>query len=299
MKNSAFRIALWILGGFFASLLLSVLYYLVFILLFSSDMEKRMMEENRLYEKYLPQVAQTAELLDGEIDFLTARDEYIYHSVFKADAPSVSEMIEGDILLEDIDGDEGLVSRAALQSERALAEAAKVDECWREILDSLASPGYRLPPMITPVNDLIYTNIGASIGDKISPFYKVSVHHDGLDIIAPAQTPVHATAPGRVTNVRKSQGGSGNMVEITHSGGYITRYAHLADTKLKKDQVVKAGTLIGTVGDSGRSFTTHLHYEVEKNGVKLDPNAFFLGSITPDEYLKFMIMSASSGQSMD
>lgn len=293
------KIIYWILGGFFASLLLSVVYYLVFALLFSSDLDKHFKEENRLYEKYLPGVEMEARLLDDELEFLRARDENVYREVFKADSPMVSELLEGDILLEDVQGKSDFVTRAGIQGARAMEEAARVDDCWREIYDSLNAVGYSLPPMTMPVNGLNYTNIGASVGDKMSPFYKVTVYHDGLDLIAPAQTAVVASGAGTVSDVQKAQGGRGNMVEIRHAGGYVTRYAHLGSISVKKGQKVSAGTKIGEVGDSGRSFTTHLHYEVERNGIKLDPNNFFFGTLTPNEYLRFMIMSASSGQSMD
>lgn len=299
MKHRIMKIIYWILGGFFASLLLSVVYYLVFALLFSSDLDKHFKEENRLYEKYLPGVEMEARLLDDELEFLRARDENVYREVFKADSPMVSELLEGDILLEDVQGKSDFVTRAGIQGARAMEEAARVDECWREIYDSLNAAGYSLPPMTMPVNGLNYTNIGASVGDKMSPFYKVTVYHDGLDLIAPAQTAVVASGAGTVSDVQKAQGGRGNMVEIRHAGGYVTRYAHLGSISVKKGQKVSAGTKIGEVGDSGRSFTTHLHYEVERNGIKLDPNNFFFGTLTPNEYLRFMIMSASSGQSMD
>lgn len=299
MNRRIIRITYWILGGFFASLLLSVVYYLVFALLFSSDLDKHFKEENRLYEKYLPGVEMDARLLDDELEFLRARDENVYREVFKADSPMVSELLEGDILLEDVQGKSDFVTRAGIQGARAMEEAARVDDCWREIYDSLNAKGYSLPPMTMPVNGLNYTNVGASVGDKISPFYKVAVYHDGLDLIAPAQTAVVASGAGTVSDVQKARGGRGNMVEIRHPGGYVTRYAHLGSISVKKGQKVSAGTKIGEVGDSGRSFTTHLHYEVERNGIKLDPNNFFFGTLTPNEYLRFMIMSASSGQSMD
>lgn len=297
--NRYLKILLWSVGVLISSVVMSVVYYVIFALLFSSDVEKNLIEENRLYLKYLPDVEQTNSLLAGELEFLRRRDENIYKSVFNADAPAVLEMIESDVILEEISGRIDVVKRAAIQSERAMRAADHVEDCWREVFDSLETKGYHLPPMAVPVPAMSYRNVGASVGDKLSPFYKLSVRHDGLDIIAPAQTPVYATAPGRVTNVQKANGGKGNMVEITHSGGYVTRYAHLSSIKVKKGSPVKTGDVIGEVGDSGRSFTTHLHYEVEKDGVKMDPDHYFFGNLTPEEYLRILIKSASSGQSMD
>lgn len=297
--NRYVKIALWTVGVLISSIVLSVLYYVLFALLFSSDVEKALIKENRLYRKYLPEVEETSSLLSTELEFLRRRDENIYKSVFKADAPAVLEMIESDVVVDDIGGRADAVRRAAIQSDRAMRSADRVEACWREVFDSLESKGYRLPPMAIPVPEVNYQSVGASVGDKLSPFYKLSVRHDGLDIIAPAQTPVYATAPGRVTEVQKANGGKGNMVVISHPGGYVTRYAHLSSIKVSKGSSVNVGDVVGEVGDSGRSFTTHLHYEVEKDGVKLDPNHYFFGSLTPEEYLKILIKSAASGQSMD
>ena len=89
------------------------------------------------------------------------------------------------------------------------------------------------------------------------------------------------------------------MVAINHGNGYVTRYAHLADIEVRKGRRVKAGTRIGYVGVSGNSFAPHLHYEVMKDTLVLDPVNHFFASITPEEYLDMMIMAVSTGQSMD
>lgn len=297
--NKYLKIFLWIVGGFAASLMLSVLYYTIFALLVSTDVEKALKEENRLYEKYLPQIQENAELMERELAYLQGRDEAVYRAVFKAEAPDVNRMIAAGLELEDIKGRIDVVKRAHIQSLRTAESARGIEECWKEVFDSLASKAYARPPLVSPIGDLQFSNVGASVGDKLSPFYKMTVRHDGLDIVAPAGTPVLATADGRVTNVQKSSGGKGNMVEITHAGGYVTRYAHLSTVKAVKGRSVKAGDVIGGVGDSGRSFTTHLHYEILKDGATCDPNHYLYCSVNPEEYLRILIKSAASGQSMD
>ncbi len=297
--NRFFKIVLWVLGGIIVSIVTSVAYYCLFAWLFSSDVEKALEQENALYEKYLPQIEGQAYLMDAEMELLRRRDEHIYKSVFKADAPAVSEMIEADIQLDDITGRGDIIKKSYMQSERAAQRAARVEQFWREITDSISRKSYPVPPMITPVKELTHKNIASSTGDKLSPFYRTTVAHNGLDIIAPAGTPVIAACDGLVTAVQKSSGGMGNMVTVAHSGGYVTRYAHLSEITVPKGRRVKAGDVIGKVGDSGRAFTTHLHYEVLRYGEPQDPNNYFYGVISPEEYLKFMIKSASSGQSMD
>ena len=127
----------------------------------------------------------------------------------------------------------------------------------------------------------------------------MKIMHNGLDLIAPAGDPVYAAADGRVSDVVKSRKGLGNVVTVDHGNGYVTRYAHLADIEVKKGRVVKKGTRLGYVGVSGNSFAPHLHYEVIRDTTIVDPVNHFFGSVTPDEYVNMLIMSASTGQSMD
>ncbi|MCQ2154753.1 MAG: M23 family metallopeptidase [Bacteroidales bacterium] len=271
----------WVGICFGASLVLSVIYYVVCALIFSTDVEKELMDENRLFRRELPKVEAAATLVEQELDILRMRDENIYREVFKTDLPHLDDMLE---------------SRPA---DDALETADRIERCWRQALDSLMRPAAAVPPMIFPITGLVHTNVGASTGERMNPFYKVKAHHDGIDLVAPEGTVVYATAPGFVTKVQKTEGGKGNMVEITHNGGYVTRYAHLSEIMVKSGIYVSRGRAIGKVGSSGRSFTTHLHYEILYDGEVMDPTHFFFGSLTPEEYLNFLIMSTSSGQSMD
>jgi murein DD-endopeptidase MepM/ murein hydrolase activator NlpD len=137
------------------------------------------------------------------------------------------------------------------------------------------------------------------VGDKINPFYKVSIRHNGLDIIAPAGDPVFAAADGTISEVIRSRKGLGNQVVIDHGNGYFTRYAHLADMEAVKGRKVRRGTRLGYVGVSGNSFAPHLHYEVLRDSVVLDPVNHLFASVTPEEYVSMLVMSVSTGQSLD
>ena len=154
-------------------------------------------------------------------------------------------------------------------------------------------------PMQPPLGDLSFAQIGASVGDKINPFYKVKMKHNGLDIIAHAGEAVLVVADGVVSEVIKSRKGLGNVVSINHGSGYTTRYAHLSDIKVRKGRKVKKGDVLGYVGVSGNSFAPHLHYEVHKDTLILNPVHYFFASVQPDEYVNMLIMAASTGQSMD
>ena len=153
--------------------------------------------------------------------------------------------------------------------------------------------------MTNPLKKFSFAQTGASTGDKVNPFYKVKIRHNGLDMIAPSGEPVYASDKGVVSEVVKSRKGLGNVVTIDHGNGYRTRYAHLADIEVRKGRIVKKGTRIGYVGVSGNSFAPHLHYEVLKDTLIMDPVSHFFASVGPEEYVNMLIMSSTTGQSMD
>lgn len=96
------------------------------------------------------------------------------------------------------------------------------------------------------------------------------VHHDGIDFVADAGTPVLAAAAGEVVtadfDVQK-----GYHVILRHEGGYTTLYAHLAELKVKTGDTVETGIEIGTVGNTGQSTGPHLHLELQKDGIPVNP----------------------------
>lgn len=103
--------------------------------------------------------------------------------------------------------------------------------------------------------------------------------HDGIDLAAPAGTPVKTAAPGTVL-FAGDQKGYGLIVIVEHDGGLITLYAHNRDLRVKTGQKVRDGQVVATVGDSGRTSGPHLHFEVRKNGVPVDPLEH-LGPVPP------------------
>lgn len=115
-------------------------------------------------------------------------------------------------------------------------------------------------------------------GYRKSPFTGKKEFHQGLDISARKGTPVIAPADGYVSLVAKSNS-FGNYIEINHGYGYKTRYGHLSEKLVKKGQAVKRGEKIGLVGSTGRSTGPHLHYEVHKKGLPVNPRIYILDSL--------------------
>ena len=285
---------------FIASLSMAVLYYVIFALFFSTDEERRLKNENRMYAKEYPLLEEREQMLSEVVEGLSVRDDRIYEEIFHTSAPNMDPGASIDYLfgLDSIpDGD--IVKRSEARLDVLKGRAADVESDFRAIIDRLQGGECVVPPMSNPLKDFSFAQTGASVGERINPFYKVKIMHNGLDLIAPAGDPVHAAGDGVVTEVVKSRKGLGNVVTITHKGGYKTRYAHLADIEVRKGYRVKKGKVIGYVGVSGNSFAPHLHYEVCRDTSVMDPVHYMFESVTPDEYVNMLIMSASTGQSMD
>ena len=285
---------------FIASLSMAVLYYVLFALFFSTDQERRLRDENRMYAREFPVLERREKMLSGVVEGLSVRDNRIYEEIFHTSAPNMDPGASIDYLLGlDSIPDGDIVKRSEARLDVLKGRAADVESDFRAIIDRLQGGDYVVPPMSNPLRDFSFAQTGASVGERINPFYKVKIMHNGLDLIAPAGDPVHAAGDGVVSDVVKSRKGLGNVVTITHKGGYKTKYAHLADMEVRKGNRVKKGKVIGYVGVSGNSFAPHLHYEVYRDTSLMDPVHYLFESITPDEYVNMLIMSASTGQSLD
>ena len=296
LKRILRRVLVYTVG----SLSMAVFYYVVFALIFSTDTERRLRRENRMYEQEYPELARKEALVADVIEGLKTKDNRIYTDIFQTSAPGVEPHASIDFLA----GLDSITDKGVVQySEKKIAflESCSniVEANFRQVMAAISDSGFVMPPMTSPLEDFSFAQTGASIGSKVNPFYKVSMTHNGLDLIAPAGEPVYAAADGVVKDVITSRKGLGNVVVIDHRNGYFTRYAHLADIETARGRSVKRGTRIGYVGVSGYSFAPHLHYEVLRDTLVMDPVNYFFASMTPEEYMNTMILSVATGQSMD
>jgi murein DD-endopeptidase MepM/ murein hydrolase activator NlpD len=134
---------------------------------------------------------------------------------------------------------------------------------------------------------------------RIDPIYKVPKFHWGMDFSAPVGTDIVATGDGRVSHLIEDRAGYGKHVIIDHGYGYQTLYAHMSSFAVRRGQKVRRGDVIGKVGNSGKSTGPHLHYEVIKDGRKVNPANFFFNDLTPEEYDLLLEISANANQSFD
>jgi len=115
--------------------------------------------------------------------------------------------------------------------------------------------------------------ISSLYGQRTDPFHGKEANHPGLDFAGAPGTQVLAVADGIVSHAG-TDGGYGRSIEITHGSGYVTRYAHNAKLLVEPGQTVKRGDPIALMGSTGRSTGTHLHFEVMRDGKRVNPLSF-------------------------
>lgn len=158
-------------------------------------------------------------------------------------------------------------------------------------------------PAIQPIDNKDLKRTASGWGWRIHPIYKIRKFHYGLDFTARTGTPIYSTADGTIQYVIKStekaSHGYGNLIIVDHGYGYRTLYAHLNKFNVKVGQEVKRGEVIGFVGNTGLSTGPHLHYEVIKDGRKVNPVHYLFNDLTPEEYQKIVEISNSIKKSYD
>lgn len=128
-----------------------------------------------------------------------------------------------------------------------------------------------LAPIHRPLE--VATRVSSGFGNRKDPFTKGKAYHAGIDFPAPKGTTVFSAGYGKVTFVGQKSG-YGNLVEISHGAGLVTRYAHLSGFIAKEGQTVQAGSPIAKVGSTGRSTGPHLHFEVRRKDKAVDPGQY-------------------------
>jgi murein DD-endopeptidase MepM/ murein hydrolase activator NlpD len=147
---------------------------------------------------------------------------------------------------------------AGLQGESTRRLASLTD--WTRAADA---------PSLWPVEG----SITSSFGERVDPFNGEGAFHSGLDISVPYGTPVHAAADGVVT-FADIMSGYGNLIDLDHGHGIVTRYGHLSGFAIAAGEHVRRGQVIGYVGATGRATSPHLHYEVRVQNVPVNPHKY-------------------------
>ncbi len=299
VTNSTGRIVGKILKYFAVTASLAIVYYVAFSLVISTDSEKKLKQENQMYKQLYSGMVAKEKVVGDVIQGIEMKDRNIYDEIFKSDVPSMSDFSDQSEFTSDSISENNIVKYSSRKLDVAQMLSQKTEANFKKIADALSDGSRPIPPLTNPIKNFSYRRVGASVGKKINPFFKVAVEHEGMDLLGQQGDSVYTAADGVVSRVARSEKGLGNIVEISHEGGYFTRYAHLDGIKVSKGQKVKKGTLIGTIGMSGNSFAPHLHYEVLKDTVRQEPANYMFASLSADDYVKMLFLSVNTGQSMD
>ncbi len=287
-------------------LFFSVLLSLFLFNYFETPEEKVIKREIAQVENEYKSMMEELDHLSGIVDDLAARDENIYRVIFEAEPISEevrkSGMGGGNRYASLLNLPQGKLIRETKlkmdQLEKQLAIQSKSYEELKELVNEKESMLASIPaiqPMIT--NESVYLSSG--FGNRFHPIYKTKRMHPGIDFSAPIGTEIHVTGNGVVERVERKRRGYGYNIIIDHGFGYKTLYAHLSEIDVVTGQQVSRGEIIGKVGNTGTSTAPHLHYEIIRNGSKINPIHFFYNDLTPEEYELILEQAELSNQSFD
>lgn len=299
----------WLLRGvliFLAFLGVAFLFAILLFTFFKSPKEKsqaRELEYMRLQYEILHNRLDDIEVLMTDME---QRDNNLYRMMFEADPIPSSVRRSGFS-----DADRYADLYGYMNSGLVVSTARKLDVIASQLYhqsvsyDTLfwmarnKSDMLAHIPAIFPLKETEIKYVSSYFGYRPDPIYKISKFHSGMDFSSTLGTEVYATGDGVVFDVERNNWGYGNMVILDHGYGYKTRYAHLKKSAVRKGQKVKRGQLIGYIGNSGKTTGVHLHYEVLKNDVQVDPINFLYQDLTPEEYNQILEQSTLPTQTMD
>jgi len=299
-------ILLRFMAYFLGSLFIAAIYGMIFTIFFDSPKEKALKREIEQLTLQYELMNREMDNMEKILDHLKETDDNLYRTIFEAE-PVPSTLREGGIgginrykELENYSNAK-LIIETAKKLDRIKKKIVVQSKSFDELISLAREKEEMLAsiPAIMPVSNKDLTRTASGWGLRIHPIYKIVRFHYGMDFTAPVGTEVYATGDGVVESIISSRRGYGNHIVVNHGFGYKTLYAHLDRFNVRQGQKVKRGDVIGFVGNTGLSIAPHLHYEVELNGIKVDPSNYFFHDLTPEEYERIIEIASRSGQSFD
>lgn len=293
------------LGYLSTGLVSGMIFFFIFIQFFDPPQTKRLKRQNEQLLSQYKLMNKDFEKVTKVLEDIQNRDDNIYRVIFEAEPIPSSVRMAGFgganrySKLEDMDNSELIISttrKLDILSKQVFVQAKSYDEVAKMALNKekmIASM-----PSIMPVSNKDLKRTASGWGMRIHPIYKIPRFHYGMDFTAATGTDVFATGIG-VIKFASRETGYGNTVIIDHGFGFETLYGHMSKINVKVGQKVNRGDVIGLVGSTGTSTAPHLHYEVSKNGVKVNPQNYYFQDLTPLEYEKMIAISSNMGQSFD
>jgi murein DD-endopeptidase MepM/ murein hydrolase activator NlpD len=301
------RVKLLRIFGFLAAAIVTAAIISFFAFRFVGSPNEKLLnlENERLKDKY-HQLSDQVKVTEEQMSELVKRDNEVYRAIFEANPIPDSARARALAQEQEIARVENMRSgdlvNSIISSLNNLGHYISAQKKSYNEIDNLLKNKEQLlrcTPAIQPVSNKDLTRVASGFGYRIDPIYKTVKLHAGLDFAAPQGTPIYATANGTVTVAGNTGNGYGNHVVINHGYGYETLYGHMVKVKARVGQQIKRGEVIGYVGSTGKSTGPHCHYEVHKNGQKIDPVYFFYNDLSPEQYDLLLKRAAAANQSFD
>ncbi len=302
LKDRLKSLAVYLLVGlFFAGIIIAFAYTFI-----DSPKELSLKRENEKLKQQYALLNKDMAHMERVLADIERRDDNIYRVIFEAEPISDGVRQSGvggvnrythlkgfsnsELLIETTQRLDKIAKRMYIQS-KSFDDVIEMARNKEALLAAI--------PAIQPVANKDLKRLASGYGYRIDPIYKVRKMHWGMDFSAPVGTDIFATGDGRIQKVVQARGGYGKHVVIDHGFGYQTLYAHMSQIDVKRGQKVKRGDVIGKVGNTGKSSGPHLHYEVIKDGQKVNPANFYFNDLTPEQYDLMIEISSNANQSFD
>lgn len=289
IKTSKWDVFFDLLGFLAVALVIAIGIFWGYTTYFDSPQEARLKQENALLQLHYDQIQQEIDKSNQVLAHLQDQDDSLYRMILEAEPiPHVVRKagIGGTSRYQDLLDKNQLIA-TTLQKVDQLKRQLYIQSKSYDELQHLAQKKEKMLaalPAIQPLSNKHLKRLSSPFGMRIHPIHKIPIMHEGVDFAAPRGTPIYATGSGVVKLAKRSLRGYGNQVEIDHGYGFITKYCHMQDFKVKTGQKVMRGQCIGYVGSTGTSTSPHLHYEVIKNRKKINPIHYFTNDLDAKQY---------------
>lgn len=291
----------YIIGG----ICIGILFFYIFLYFFPSPREASLMQYNKNLTAQLRLMDQKVDQMQLVMSDMAQRDDNLYRAILGAEPIPLTARMGATQQISYYD------SLAHMTNDQLVADVqCKIDilekelyvqaRSYEEVLELAKNQEVRMEniPAIQPVLNKDLKRMASGYGWRVDPVYHVRRFHEGMDFSAPIGTDIFATGNGVITFVGWKQG-YGNTIEVDHSFGYKTRYAHCSKLIARVGQKVKRGDVIALVGNTGKSMGPHLHYEVHYQGRPIDPRNFYFYDLSPEDYDKMVQLSSNMGNMLD
>ena len=293
-----------VLAFFSASTLIAVIAYFATIQYFESLDELLLTEKNKMLKMEWAMLHEKITKANKELENYIAKDDNNYRVILDSSPlpPSIREAGTG--------GSEKISVSPTEAYPYILEEYHMIEDLGHKLdveIQSFDELGHILDakmmawaarPAIQPISNAQLDRLHLTYGSRLHPIFKIWRDHKGLDFTAATGTPVYATGDGEVSTTYYSES-YGKVIYIDHGYDFQTRYAHLSGFAVIPGEPVKRGQLIGYVGNTGHSVSSHLHYEILFKGEQVNPINFFQRDLSNEEYQRLIEIGSQNSTPLD